>query len=125
MAQTTIQRKLEMARQELLDLGLRNPLLNYRTLKARGLEIFREKPEHVYKILVADKKKMSFLEAANRPDSAQLTLPEEEVPYAEDSEVQQAAYVDLNSKRTIPRSSWSTDCLVRITWPERMLKNKG
>ena len=57
---TRIRKKLEVARQELLDLGMRNPLLNYRTLKARGLEIVKERSAEVYRILVLDKKKMSF-----------------------------------------------------------------
>ena len=30
---------LDVARRALLDLGLRNPLLNYRPLKARGVEV--------------------------------------------------------------------------------------
>ena len=34
-----IARRLEVSRRELLDLGLRNLLLNYRLLRARGLEI--------------------------------------------------------------------------------------
>ena len=31
--------QIEEARKELLDLSLRNPLLNYRPLRARGLEV--------------------------------------------------------------------------------------
>lgn len=61
MSRQSIQRKLNIARQELLDLGMRNPLLNYRTLKARGLDIVNERPGDVYDILVKAKKKMSFL----------------------------------------------------------------
>lgn len=34
-----IVQQLGMARQKLLDLGLRDPLLNYRTSKARGADI--------------------------------------------------------------------------------------
>lgn len=58
--QNEIARKLEASRQELLDLGLRNPLLNYRALKARGLDIVREKSAEVYRILVEGKRKMTF-----------------------------------------------------------------
>ena len=53
--------KLETSRKELLDLGLRNPLLNYRLLRARGVEIVDELSEEVFRILVRDKKAMSFL----------------------------------------------------------------
>ena len=55
-----VKEKLERARRELLDLGLRNTLINHRTSKARGLDIVDEKPEHVYRILVSDGKTMSF-----------------------------------------------------------------
>ncbi len=82
----TIQTKLNGARKELLDLGLRNPLINYRLLKARGVEIVDESPPDVYRILVQDGRDMYFLprdEANNHlllfeddqaeNDSAQLT----------------------------------------------------
>ena len=58
-----VREKLELARRELLDLGLRNTLINYRTLKARGLDVIDEKPEHVYQILVTQGKTMSFQNA--------------------------------------------------------------
>lgn len=67
-AHTRLHKKLETARQELLDLGLRNPLLNYRTLKARGLEVVQENPADVYSILVTDKKKMTFEENSSAPE---------------------------------------------------------
>ena len=57
----TIQTKLDEARKELLDLSLRNPLINYRLLKARGLEVVDESPASVYQILVQQGKVMSFL----------------------------------------------------------------
>ncbi len=52
---------LESARKELLDLGLRNPLLNYRLLRNRGLEVVDEVPAEVYRQLAAEGKAMSFL----------------------------------------------------------------
>lgn len=65
-AKSSMSKKLNLARQELLDLGLRNPLLNYRTLKARGLEIMSEKSSEVFRNLVLDKRKMTFLEVLDR-----------------------------------------------------------
>src|SRR5436305_1777775 len=71
--------KLETSRKELLDLGLRNPLLNYRLLRARGVEIVDELSEEVFRILVRDKKAMSFLPAPNEEDGdSLLAQPEEE-----------------------------------------------
>ena len=58
---------VETARRDLLDLGLRNPLLNYRTLRAKGLEVVDEDPAEVFKILVQDEKRMTFLPAAAIP----------------------------------------------------------
>ena len=57
----SIEKKLNEARTELLDLGLRNPLINYKLLKARGIEVIDESPPDVYQILVQDGKVMSFL----------------------------------------------------------------
>ena len=42
--------KLEASRKELLDLELRNPLLNYRTLKTRGEEIMDELSSEVIRL---------------------------------------------------------------------------
>ena len=55
--------KLELSRRELLDLTLRNPLLNYRLPKARGLRIIDEIPREVHRILVRDERPMYFKEA--------------------------------------------------------------
>ena len=68
----SIQKKLEAARAELLDLGLRNPLINYKLLKARGVEIVDESPPYVYRILVQDSKAMSFLPKAESEEDDNL-----------------------------------------------------
>lgn len=82
-----IRRELAAARRELLDFGLRNPLLNYRTTKARGLDIHDEIPAQVYRTLVEDGRVMSFLPAPEVPSDtdrpAGLFDPDEE---AEDGE---------------------------------------
>ena len=57
----SIQTKLNTVRTELLDQSLRNPLINYRLLRARGVEIVDESPPDVYRILVQEGKAMSFL----------------------------------------------------------------
>ncbi len=59
---------LHRARQELLDLGLRNPLLNYRPLRARGLTITGENPADLHRLLVREAIEMDFIEA--NPQSA-------------------------------------------------------
>jgi very-short-patch-repair endonuclease/DNA polymerase III delta prime subunit len=57
----TILNKLEASRKELLDLGLRNPLLNYKVPASRGLQIIEERSTPVYELLVRQQKAMSFL----------------------------------------------------------------
>ena len=69
---------LEAARRDLLDLGLRNPLLNYRLLRTRGLEVVDELPDLVYRILADEGKTMSFLPASDEEPDDPLGQPEEE-----------------------------------------------
>lgn len=52
---------LSEVRKELLDFGLRNPLLSYKALKSRGLTISSIQPREVYQRLVAEARKVSFL----------------------------------------------------------------
>lgn len=56
-----VRRKLEEARKDLLDLSLRNTLLNFRDLKARGVHIVDELSTEIFQILVLEEKTMSFL----------------------------------------------------------------
>jgi hypothetical protein len=74
--QETIQSRLASSRKELLDLGLRNPLLNYKLTKGKGVHIVDEKAEAIYDILVRQQKAMTFLALKE----GQL-FPEGEVKY--------------------------------------------
>lgn len=58
---TNLTEKLERDRKDLLDLTFRNPLLNYRVLRGKGINIIDEMPEEVFRILVLENGKMSFL----------------------------------------------------------------
>ena len=64
--------KIERARTELLDLSLRNPLLNYRPLKSRGVEVVDEIPSVVFDFLVHKGRSMSFL--SRRDEDKQVSL---------------------------------------------------
>ena len=72
--------RLEAARRELLDLGLRNPLLNYRLLRSRGLEVVDELPAEVLRILVQDGRTMSFLPASEDGAGDNVGQPEGQEP---------------------------------------------
>ncbi|MDP6550066.1 MAG: DUF4011 domain-containing protein, partial [Dehalococcoidia bacterium] len=78
---SVIRSRLEASRRELLDLGLRNPLLNYRLLRTRGLETVDELPSQAYRVLVEEGKSMSFLPAAEQAQGELLGQPaEDEAP---------------------------------------------
>ena len=51
----------EAARKELLDLGLRNSLLNYRHSSARGVRVQGESSVEIYDLLVRGEKEMTFV----------------------------------------------------------------
>ncbi|UOR04771.1 DUF3320 domain-containing protein [Hymenobacter aerilatus] len=74
----TLTARLEASRQELLDLGLRNPLLNFRPSSARGVTVVREQSAAIYEVLVRQGKTMYFQgapgsrKAIKSPDSVQL-----------------------------------------------------
>jgi Protein of unknown function (DUF4011) len=76
---------LEIARRGLLDLGLRNTLLNYRPVRAKGVEVVDENPAVIFRIIVREEKSLTFLpgdkpEAVGSGNGAieQLAQPGEE-----------------------------------------------
>jgi very-short-patch-repair endonuclease/DNA polymerase III delta prime subunit len=62
--------RLDKARKDLLDLGLRNPLLNYRLLKTRGLRLLSPNAAEIFRYLVLEERSLSFLSAAPEDDAA-------------------------------------------------------
>ncbi len=75
-AASAVSSRLEADRRALLDLSLRNPLLNYRP-RARGLEIMGESPAPLFQTLVREGKRMSFLPAPGTEAGGPLAQPEE------------------------------------------------
>ena len=59
----SLKQRLNHARQELLDLSLRNPLLNYKLRSARGLKIVDERATPTYSHLVHRGRQLTFLPA--------------------------------------------------------------
>ena len=59
-SETDIRARIESSRKELLDLSLRNALLNYRPLSARGVEVVGGNASQVFNTLVNEKRSMSF-----------------------------------------------------------------
>ena len=89
-ASAALAARLDAARQELLDLGLRNPLLNFRPSASRGVDVVRESAAAVYEVLVRQSKAVYFQAApaasatpAEAEGPARLTnhqLPTDEPP---------------------------------------------
>jgi hypothetical protein len=76
-----IAQKLDVARRDLLDLGLRNPLLNYRLTGRRGVSIVDERSREVFRLVVAEQKTMAFLPAQDdlEPSQGRLLAQPDEV----------------------------------------------
>ncbi len=72
----SIRSRIEESRRELLDLGLRNTLINYRTLPARGVEIKGESVAQVFNAIVIQGKAMRFL--ADSPEPARQSYRDHE-----------------------------------------------
>ncbi len=87
--------KIEASRRELLDLGLRNPLLNYRTLRAKGVDIVGESAAQVFQTLVADGRSMSFLPGGEDGDGER----DGDNPYARPAAANQS---DRNLQTGVP-----------------------
>lgn len=93
-----IENELQTARQKLLDLTMRNPLLNFRTVKTRTINVTNESLTEIYRTLVIKENKMQFYsmpkinventtkaneqinnETSNQTKFLQTTLEEEEL----------------------------------------------
>jgi hypothetical protein len=76
---------LEEVRKDLLDFGMRNPLLNYRLLKARGAESLPTDASSIFRQLVVESKEFEFVPAYRMRKREQLLLAdgEADLPSAE------------------------------------------
>ena len=59
----TTSHELDRSRRDVLDLSLRNPLLNFRPSKRRGLEVVDELSREIFRIVVGSERVMYFLAA--------------------------------------------------------------
>ena len=85
-----IEKQLQTARERLLDLTLRNRLLNFRPSKRRTIQVVDEIPKEVFDILVLKERVMRF-EPSEQPVEAILSLSEEDkeselMPWLQDTE---------------------------------------
>jgi len=71
----TIEEQLEAARRNLLDLTMRNHLLNYKQAKARTIKVVDEVPREVYDFLVLGEKTMEFRSKPTPPPTLAESAP--------------------------------------------------
>jgi hypothetical protein len=90
--------RLEADRRDLLDLSLRNPLLNYRP-RALGLEIVGESPVQLFRALVKEGKRVSFLPA---PEPSPTPDPEEPAGPAEGAAMPLSSSTDSRLQTSLP-----------------------
>jgi len=104
----TVADHIEDARKKLIDLTLRNRLINYRPTKARTIRILNNNPLDIYDILVLKEKQMRFrptlpsdsppLAPSLLPDNQQLT--DDEFPEDESTEwMRNSPENDIRSKQ--------------------------
>ncbi|MEW6749700.1 MAG: DUF4011 domain-containing protein [Candidatus Latescibacterota bacterium] len=84
----TIRARLDEARRELLDLGLRNTLLNYRPLASRGIDVQEASASSLYRILVSEGRQVSFLPVPEAPRPGSLPTRPQRPRQAADDELQ-------------------------------------
>ena len=87
---TSVRAELEKSRRDVLDLSLRNPLLNFRPSKRRGLKVVDEVSRELFRLIVGGERVMYFLlapepvganSANNTSESTDLfPLPAEPTP---------------------------------------------
>ncbi|MCP4425192.1 MAG: DUF3320 domain-containing protein [Chloroflexi bacterium] len=95
---------LEAARHELLDLGLRNPLLNFRPLRARGVEIVDERPSPIHRHLIINEKPIGFL-STGESDEGGLGQPENNARHFDDQ--LQTPYSDAELQKRLLNTYYS------------------
>ena len=78
IADSSIASEIDKSRRELLDLGARNPLISYRTLRARGVEVIGGEPDAVFRALVSSSRKMSFAALKEGQDQEQALFEDED-----------------------------------------------
>ncbi len=125
-----VRRQLSKARERLLDLTMRNRLLNFRPTKRTTIRVVDELPGQVWQLLVGKRKAMVFLSldegagadsgGAQEPDessdaedseSISFDLPSIDTALAENGANLPERYTDLFLQTALPRETLQTNLL--------------
>lgn len=112
--------KLEASRKELLDLGMRNTLLNYKSSKVKGLQIVQEQSSSIYDILVRQNKAMTFLGCPGKDEEDELF----ELPELTEPEIQDA-YNDTRLQTNEKESKLQTKILNTYYFAKTSIEEQG
>ncbi|MGB9939265.1 DUF3320 domain-containing protein [Methanosarcina sp.] len=97
-------KELEVLRQNLLDLSLRNNLLNYRPSQKRTLSVTGRKPEEIYELFVLQEKSMRFRAKARSRKSRKAESEEEDEASEKESRLLKTIGKILVSEEDKPQS---------------------
>lgn len=99
MENNSILSKLEASRRELLDLGLKNSLLNYKTPAGKGVHVVQEKSSALFDILVRQGKAMTFIGRPDKDGSIQFDFTELSQPELESSYIDTKLQTNESEKK--------------------------
>jgi hypothetical protein len=122
----SIQAKLEASRKELLDLGLRNPLLNYKTPNGKGIKIVQEKSEFIFDILAKQNKAMTFLGVPDRKNNIDTqALVEDKVEMPELAQPTEESYQDTKLQTSETEQKLQTRLLNTYYFARTSIEEQG
>lgn len=106
--------KIGALRKNLLDLTMRNKLLNFKPL-ARSIKVVDEIPTEIYQLMVLEDKKMQFIPRARKPVKTDIEGPEKPANLEEEEEELKLKPIDITDKEAsllwklpLPNSKVST-----------------
>lgn len=117
--QESILPKLEASRKELLDLGMRNTLINYKIPKARGIHVVQEKSSSIFDIIVRQNKAMTFLSKPGTDGDDTDEMPELSEEELED------AYNDTRLQTSEPEQKLQTKILNTYYFARTSIEEQG
>ncbi|HEX9641333.1 MAG TPA: DUF4011 domain-containing protein, partial [Candidatus Krumholzibacteria bacterium] len=127
MATDSVQMQIDGLRRKLLDLSMRNRMLNFRPSKRLGIAVIGEDSDQVHRTLVDDGRKMVFIgkpDAPKRPRAAYDLPPLFDDPVAQE-EFRQEAIEELESHLNHPYSTVDqTDTRLNTDEPHSLLETK-
>ena len=117
----SVRNEIEKSRRDVLDLTLRNPLLNFRPTKRRGIEVVDERSRELFRILVRGERVMYFLPAAEGQEPAAQAHTSPDAPDDPFDDIPPSSSRSSPNPPTTPtkrpRATPTTSSRPRSPWP--------